>query len=515
MTKSISTGHTVGCPSGAPREIEMKNHPSRTWELRWLLLACLAACTESAPLDPGSTDAGAGTGESPAEQPAFIPYMPPSAPTAAGGGSVAGTGNVGGGPGGKAGQSGPAVDGGAAGQGGASGQIGTGTAGAGNGGAAVPPPPANPVLLSDVVPVALDDDGALVVGSRQTRALTWTEKGDVVLLPLAGLYDSSVATATSSSGTVVVGSLRAAATSEAVAWLLQAPGATPVRLGFLPGHDSSDAVDVSADGAVVAGTSRNAGAALLAGRSAFISRGGGSMPGPLVAVAPLPGDTASEAVVLSRDGSTLAGYSDDFVSKRQRTFWWREGTSAVEVGAANGATSMVPRALSADGSVLVGDALFGATKFVFRWTRTGGTELAPPPRNRANTRAVGISNDGAAIVGMEFNDAGVQFSDLPVPFRWLPPSNETQNFAPGDLPVATVFTDELCSTIVGLGAGTYSTYSNDLFFWHAPAQIYTPAALAPLPVGSEGVALSRNGRVLLGQGRGSDASPVAWLLPVP
>ena len=147
----------------------------------------------------------------------------------------------------------------------------------------------------------------------------------------------------------------------------------------------------------------------------------------MTVIAPLPGDTGTEAVLMSADGSTIAGYSYDAATKTQRTFWWNafKGVTQELKAIGGGVALMVPRALSADGTVIVGHALQGTLDFpgvsdvvgvhAFRWTlASGAIFIAPPGAGRTQNRAEGVSADGALTVGTQFDLVGaMEFRPMP------------------------------------------------------------------------------------------------------
>src|SRR6185503_8108524 len=123
---------------------------------------------------------------------------------------------------------------------------------------------------------------------------------------------------------VTVGASRGAAGGVATIWF----GPTTANaLGFArAGDDDSVAVDVTADGRFAAGTSQNTSMPDGARQRAFLWRGG-----PPEIIPPLAGDTGNEALVMSADGSAIAGLSYDVMTRRQRAFWWKRETGSVEV----------------------------------------------------------------------------------------------------------------------------------------------------------------------------------------
>lgn len=479
-------------------------------------LAAIAACSGSRPLSPttvaaGTSAAGDGGGGGTS---AGAGASGVAGSGAAGSGGTAGSGGIAGssGIGGSSGVAGSGAAGsgfagsGFAGSGVAgSGVAGSGAAGSGVGGTVAGGGGTGALTIDtidDFEPVAINAAGDVVAGHGRGFAARWTAMTGVVLLPItAADVTSSTVAAMDRGGAVFVGSVQNAKTSQAVVWL----GDTARPLGFArAGDDASRAVACSGDGMTVAGNSENRAGVANLRQQAFVWRAASGMK----LVPFMAGDAGSEALAISLDGSSVIGFSYD--GTRRRAFWWHEGSDTVEIPPPPGAASVVPRGLSADGAVVVGDATFAAGLRAFRWTRAGGVELAATRDDRDQSRAVGVSDDGATITGLAFTDG--QWKDLPIPFRWKPPSPTLLTTPPDDLPVPDVFTDAAGTTIVGLGQ-IYVT--STAFLWRPGTQFYDSLKLGPMPASAVGVALSAKGSVLLGKGTGSGGKIVAWLMHLP
>lgn len=239
----------------------------------------------------------------------------------------------------------------------------------------------------------------------------------------------SYAYAVSANGGVIVGTTTTPAGQEAFRW-------TTIggmeALGDLPGGGvSSVAYSVSADGAVIAGD----------GRAGEVSRVFRWINGTMIDVGFLPGGATprSNHGIVSPDGSVIVGYSGS--NGCGEVFRWTEAGGIVGTG-----VCMRPMALTADGSVIVGEGagpvepqairltgqvpesllcltgqevlaqksanaitpngsiVVGHCRGGTRWTAAGvpsplGTEFVPS----------GVSDDGTLIVGHEvfFNRAAI------------------------------------------------------------------------------------------------------------
>ncbi|GMU34552.1 MAG: hypothetical protein AMXMBFR20_24240 [Planctomycetia bacterium] len=198
------------------------------------------------------------------------------------------------------------------------------------------------------VAFGVSSNGSTVVGRCQNNtgngqfiAFRWTEDTGLVTLGDfdGGGFDSS-AIATSADGSVVVGrgtSTLSNGNAEAFRWT-ESTGL--VSLGDLPGGNYfSSATNVSADGSVVVGFSVSD----LPNSEAFRWTAQGGMMGL--------GISRSQAIDLSADGEVIAGHSGSL----RRPFRWTNATGAVSLGLpSNGSNAAFVEDLSADGSKIVG-----------------------------------------------------------------------------------------------------------------------------------------------------------------
>ncbi|MBK8914967.1 MAG: hypothetical protein IPM64_10275 [Phycisphaerales bacterium] len=238
---------------------------------------------------------------------------------------------------------------------------------------------------------------------------------------------SSSAYAVSADGSVVVGlSANAAGQGEAIRW----SNVAMVGLGFLSaapnGHASqaySYATGVSADGSVIVGGSYDA-----AGRPEAFRWSNGAMVG-LSFLSAAPNGHASQATShatdVSADGSVVVGYSRN-AAAREEAFRWSNGAmiglgflSAAPGGYAHQARSFAS-GISADGSVIVGGSYDAAGRpEAFRWSNgamVGLSFLSAAPGGHAYNAwsiATDVSADGSVVVGQSRNTAGAYEA-----FRW-------------------------------------------------------------------------------------------------
>jgi len=215
----------------------------------------------------------------------------------------------------------------------------------------------------------------------------------------------------SADGAVVVGSSSNDTTSQAFRWT-EADGM--VGLGYLPGGTNlvqgvqSAAAGVSADGGVVVGESTSD-----AGYQAFRWTEADGMVG----LGYLPGGTWSNAAGVSADGTVVVGKSRSDIGNR--AFRWTEAGGMVDLGYLPGAPSLAESgamAVSADGAVVVGWSDSDIGPQAFRWTEVDGMEglgYLPGIPGATFSRADGVSTDGTVAVGVNFIS-----DDDAEAFRW-------------------------------------------------------------------------------------------------
>lgn len=256
---------------------------------------------------------------------------------------------------------------------------------------------------------SMSADGSVLVGRRTTpegwEAARWSSQDGVVGLgDLPGGEFESRANDVSADGSVIVGYSEASTGREAFMWT-QAGGM--VGLGFYDnGREYSSANAVSADGSAVVGIAAEAG--YVPDGTAFRRTATDGM----VSLGTLPfDDYFSEAHDVSADGSVVVGVSDNNSTDREgEAFLWTAEDGMVGLGNLGG-TNVGSKAISVsdDGKVIVGWAQGGIEISgiqAFRWTEeTGLVELGFAPSQNASV-ARAVSGDGSVIVGSGSNTSG-------------------------------------------------------------------------------------------------------------
>lgn len=245
-------------------------------------------------------------------------------------------------------------------------------------------------------------NGSVIVGTGRsasgTEAFQWTGRdGMVGLGDLPGGVFESRANGVSADGSVVVGYGNSASGYEAFRWTA---GGGMAGLGDLPGGIFySIANAASGDGSVIVGFGNSA-----AGGEAFRWTAGGGMVG----LGDLPGGTfASTATAVSTDGSVVVGRGAS--ASGTEAFRWTAGTGMVGLGdLPGGIFQSQALGVSGNGSVVVGYGSTAAGTEAFRWTEGGGMQsvrdwLAAAGVTVAPGFSMSIANavsaDGSVLVG--------------------------------------------------------------------------------------------------------------------
>jgi probable HAF family extracellular repeat protein len=180
-------------------------------------------------------------------------------------------------------------------------------------------------------------------------------------------------------------------------------------LGDLPGGSFySGARGVSADGSVVVGTGNSANGCFGGCWEAFRWTQATGMVG----LGDLPGDVfSSEASAVSADGSVVVGQSKS--ASGSEAFRWTQATGMVGLGDLPGGSFYSGASgVSADGSVVVGNSQSANVGLyfseAFRWTQATGMVGLGLLEGGVSSRASAVSANGSVVVGNSFNEA----------FRW-------------------------------------------------------------------------------------------------
>jgi probable HAF family extracellular repeat protein len=186
----------------------------------------------------------------------------------------------------------------------------------------------------------------------------------------------------------------------------------------------------------------------------------------MVGLGVLPGMARSQGRAVSYDGSIVVGDSGPASSYDSGSvpFRWSAATGMISLGVPAGFVAARGNGVSADGSVIVGDGSilpFGSG--AWRWTEAGGfVNLGNLGGAFPFTRAMGLSGDGRVVVGNGYGPNGFEA------FLW---TAEGGMVGLGDLPGGT-FSSWANGAVnydgsIIVGGSQSGEYASDAFIWDA------------------------------------------------
>ena len=168
-------------------------------------------------------------------------------------------------------------------------------------------------------------------------------------------------------------------------------------LGFLPDDNESTASDISSDGSFIVGYSTHVGkgSELVRWDNGIIASLGDSLI-----------SHHSLAFAVSDDGSVVVGSQN--LGSGPESFRWEDGEVTYLGDLGGGPFTSQAECVSADGSVIAGSVTTAdAPNEAFRWENGVMTGLGfLPGSGTLDSKAEGISGDGAVIVGRSDDDFG-------------------------------------------------------------------------------------------------------------
>jgi len=321
----------------------------------------------------------------------------------------------------------------------------------------------------------------------------------------------------SAEGNVVVGTSTSDRGDEAFRWT-EAEGMGPLAPpgSTLPnGWRATKATGVSADGSVIVGNWYKADGASPTGHINQPFRwtegeGIASLPG-------MPPDSLwVGATGISGDGRAVAIFAYSGLA-----FRWTASTGLLSLTDENRGVWVDTHGITADGSVVVGrgwpPAKGGSEWEAWRWTLEEGIQgLGDLPGGYYQSTAKGVSADGTVIVGYALGDSGMQA------FAW----NESQGMVPlgvlaeGSFGSSAFDVSADGTTIVGYSE---SARGFDAFIWdpthgmRALRDVLTDECRVDLDGWTlrRATAVSDDGQVIVGYGINPDGEREAWVAVVP
>lgn len=260
-------------------------------------------------------------------------------------------------------------------------------------------------------------------------------------------------------------------------------------LGHLPGGSSySSAYAVSGDGSTIVGRSSSAN-----GYEAFRWTAAGGMIGLGIA----SGSTSSVGTSVSSDGAVIVGYNSNDGGSVQQAFRWTASGGMTTLGSYPGpSTSSDARAISGDGTTVVGGNQSAAGTEAYSWNATGGfTPLGDLSGGTMLGKGYAVNADGSVVAGYGSTGSGGQA------FRW---TAATGMVALSGLTFAAGITPD-GSMVVGQSLNPSNGYARPAYWTAAGGTTVLPLFNAA-SLGSVN-AVSSDGSILVG---GMDSKAVFW-----
>jgi probable HAF family extracellular repeat protein len=146
---------------------------------------------------------------------------------------------------------------------------------------------------------------------------------------------------------------------------------------------------------------------------------GASADGGLLDLGSLHGGDYVTANGISADGTVVVGDATDAAADNaNRAFRWTAAGGMESLGTLNSGLDSYAWGVSGDGSVVVGmasDGAAGNANRAFRWTAAGGMESLGTLNGGIHSAAYGVSADGSVVVGVTNDGAAGNYSRA---FRW-------------------------------------------------------------------------------------------------
>jgi len=212
--------------------------------------------------------------------------------------------------------------------------------------------------------------------------------------------------------------------------------------------------------------------------------------GQFVGLGDLPGGVFSSAArAVSQDGSVIVGYSTS--ANGTEAFRWTLSTGIQPLGDVTGGTfESFAYGVSNTGAVVVGRGTSAAGTVPFRWTSTGIALLGDLPGGSARGEAYGVSGDGGTVVGWSGSTNGTEA------FRYAG-SMVALGDLPGGLFNSQAWAANSNGTVI-VGRGT-SASGQEAFRWTSGGMVGL-GDLAGGAFASLATAVSSSGSVVVGNG---------------
>jgi probable HAF family extracellular repeat protein len=277
-------------------------------------------------------------------------------------------------------------------------------------------------------------------------------------------------------------------------------------VGHLPvdhnGFKGSFALDLSADGTIVVGDSSTLSDATEAFK--WTASDG------VIGLGDLPGNShRSTANAISANGSVIVGESES--ASGREAFIWTGINGMVGLGDLPGSGFYsTAQDISADGTVIVGFSRSGNGLEAFRWTEAGGmVGLGDLPGGSFQSRATAVSADGSVVVG----NSSYALGAADEAFLW---TEESGMIGLGGLPGQIPGDFKQLSSAIDISAdgkvvvGQANNGIRSVAFRWTKEEGMSELGLPPGINASIALAASTDGSIIVGQGWGDAEIPLIW-----
>jgi probable HAF family extracellular repeat protein len=224
-----------------------------------------------------------------------------------------------------------------------------------------------------------------------------------------------------------------------------------------------------------------------------------------------PPDAEGAGNNISRDATTIVGYSDQGGNTVAHAFRWTAATGIVDLGSVDPANNATLRSfaadVSSDGSVVVGKSWVSITgietiQHAFRWTQsTGMVDLGSNFGPTGYSAACSVSGDGSVIVGESDFAAppGSLFDKYTTAFRWTQAGGfQSLGSLDGSLGYGSVAASVSADGATVVGWAVLSGGINHAFRWTAAGGMQDLGVL-PGQVYSAATGVSDDGTIVVGR----------------
>ncbi len=215
----------------------------------------------------------------------------------------------------------------------------------------------------------------------------------------------------------------------------------------------------------------------------------------------------SSAFGVSADGSTVAGSFADSRGRSVGSFVWSSANGLQDLGILPGGTSQqFALGISPDGATVVGSNATATGSEAFAWDAEAGTRGLGMLPGSLNSTARAVSNDGSVIVGEDGGQDPLDPTSLRAVIWEAGRGVRALGDLPGVEPIWSSATDVSADGTVVVGWGTSGepgtlTIEREAFIWDVSNGMRGLGGLPGQPAISRATAISRDGATVVGYAR--------------